>query len=157
MAAQPQIGTTKIGFAPPKIGFAPIINPIFSTTIGFAPPRKLSATHPQPKSTFVHCRWRETGEGKPETFNFLGFTHMCGQTRSTGRFTVRRKTIGKRVRAKLQEIRQQMRQRMRCGSGDGEVAAVGRARLLQLSRGSRPRETASGVPRCSHPGPGGRR
>jgi RNA-directed DNA polymerase len=55
---------------------------------------------------------KRRGEGKPETFDFLGFTHMCGQTRSTGRFTVRRKTIGKRMRAKLQEIRQQLRQRM---------------------------------------------
>src|ERR1035438_1968003 len=39
----------------------------------------------------------------------------------------------------------------RCGSGDGEVAAVGRAGLLQLSGGSRQRETASSVPRCGYP------
>ena len=37
---------------------------------------------------------------------------MCGRTRTTGRFTVKRKTIGKRMRAKLQEIRQKLRQRM---------------------------------------------
>ena len=55
---------------------------------------------------------RRRGEGKPETFDFLGFTHMCGKTRTAGRFTVRRKTIGKRMRAKLQEIRQKLRQRM---------------------------------------------
>src|ERR1039458_7107305 len=39
----------------------------------------------------------------------------------------------------------------RCGSGDGEVAAVGRAGLLQLSRASRQRETVSSVPRCGYP------
>jgi len=55
---------------------------------------------------------KHRGEGKPETFNFLGFTHMCGKTRTAGRFTVRRKTIGKRMRAKLQEIRQKLRLRM---------------------------------------------
>jgi RNA-directed DNA polymerase len=51
------------------------------------------------------------GEGKPETFDFLGFTHICGKTRN-GAFTVRRQTIGKRMRAKLQEIKQQLRRRM---------------------------------------------
>lgn len=44
------------------------------------------------------------GAGKPETFDFLGFTHICGK-RSDGRFTVRRKTIAKRLRAKLKEVR----------------------------------------------------
>lgn len=51
------------------------------------------------------------GEGKPATFDFLGFTHISGKDRK-GNFTVRRKTIGKRMRAKLQEIKQQLRQRM---------------------------------------------
>ena len=37
------------------------------------------------------------GEGKPETFNFLGFTHICGKKRSNGRFTVLRQTIRKRA------------------------------------------------------------
>ena len=41
------------------------------------------------------------GEGKPETFNFLGFTHCCGKTRK-GAFTIKRKSIAKRIRAKLQ-------------------------------------------------------
>ena len=36
-------------------------------------------------------QWR--GEGKPETFNFLGFTHICAKKRSNGRFTVLRQTI----------------------------------------------------------------
>jgi len=55
---------------------------------------------------------KQRGEGKPETFNFLGFTHICGRTRKTGRFTVARKTVGKKMRAKLQEIKQQLRKRM---------------------------------------------
>ncbi len=45
------------------------------------------------------------GECKPETFDFLGFTHICGQKCRTGGFIVRRKTITKRMRAKLKEIR----------------------------------------------------
>jgi RNA-directed DNA polymerase len=52
------------------------------------------------------------GEGSPETFDFLGFTHLCGRTRSKGYFTVKRKTVGKKLRAKLQEIKQQLRKRM---------------------------------------------
>lgn len=55
---------------------------------------------------------KRRGEGKPETFDFLGFTHMCGRTRTAGYFAIKRKTIGKRMRAKLQEIRQKLRQRM---------------------------------------------
>jgi RNA-directed DNA polymerase len=50
-------------------------------------------------------------EGKPETFDFLGFTHICGKTRKGNWFTVRRQTIKKRLRGKLQEIRQELRQR----------------------------------------------
>src|SRR6202521_4070794 len=44
---------------------------------------------------------QKRGEGKPETFNFLGFTHICGKKRSNGRFTVLRQTIRKRQQAKL--------------------------------------------------------
>ena len=51
------------------------------------------------------------GEGKPETFNFLGFTHICGKTRK-GRFTVLRQTIRKRMQAKLLAIKIELRKRM---------------------------------------------
>jgi RNA-directed DNA polymerase len=51
------------------------------------------------------------GEGKPETFNFLGFTHMCGTTRKTGRFIVKRKTIRARLSAKLRDIKESLRRR----------------------------------------------
>jgi len=49
--------------------------------------------------------------GKPETFNFLGFTHICGKTLKNGRFTVTRKTIRKRLTAKLRELKEELRRR----------------------------------------------
>ena len=52
------------------------------------------------------------GDGKPETFNFLGFTHICGKKRSNGRFTVRRQTIRKRLQAKLNAVKTELRRRM---------------------------------------------
>ncbi len=51
------------------------------------------------------------GESKPEVFNFLGFTHMCGKTRKTGRFIVKRKTIRKRLSGKLGELKEELRRR----------------------------------------------
>jgi RNA-directed DNA polymerase len=57
-------------------------------------------------------RRKKQGEGKPETFNFLGFTHICGTNHTTGKFTVDRKTIGKRMAARLKELRAKMRRRM---------------------------------------------
>jgi len=51
------------------------------------------------------------GEGKPETFNFLGFTHVCSQTRK-GTFIVRRLPMKTRMRAKLLEIKEVLRQRL---------------------------------------------
>ena len=52
------------------------------------------------------------GEGKPETFDFLGFTHMCAKKRNNGRFTVLRQTIRKRLQAKLSEVKTELRRRM---------------------------------------------
>ena len=46
------------------------------------------------------------GVGKPETFDFLGFTHICGKTK-TGHFWLTRQTISKRMRAKLAEVKDQ--------------------------------------------------
>jgi RNA-directed DNA polymerase len=51
------------------------------------------------------------GLGKPETFDFLGFTHICGKTRA-GRFALKRKTIAKRMRAKLREVKAELERRM---------------------------------------------
>jgi RNA-directed DNA polymerase len=52
------------------------------------------------------------GERKPETFDFLGFTHICGKNGKTGCFVVNRKTVKKRMRAKLQALKEELRQRM---------------------------------------------
>ena len=60
---------------------------------------------------FAEQNRKRRGEGKPETFDFLGLTHISGKN-SLGRFMVRRKTIRKRMRAKLREIKQQLRKRM---------------------------------------------
>ncbi len=54
---------------------------------------------------------RRAGQGKPETFNFLGFTHICGKKRN-GRFTVVRQTIRKRLQAKLSQVKAELRRRM---------------------------------------------
>lgn len=51
------------------------------------------------------------GEGKPETFNFLGFTHICGKKRK-GQFCVLRQTMKKRMRAKLKALNIEMKRRM---------------------------------------------
>ena len=50
------------------------------------------------------------GDGKPETFDFLGFTHICGKSKN-GRFWLKRKTISKRMRAKLAEVNDQLKRR----------------------------------------------
>jgi len=60
---------------------------------------------------FAAQRRQQRGEGKPETFNFLGFTHICGKTRK-GAFAVLRQTIRKRMRAKLKVIQRELRRRM---------------------------------------------
>ncbi len=54
----------------------------------------------------------QRGEGKPETFDFLGFTHICAKTRKNSKFTILRKTIVKRLRAKLKEVRLELMRRM---------------------------------------------
>ena len=54
---------------------------------------------------------KQRGEGKPETFDFLGFTHICGTTRKTGRFIVKRQTIRKRLSAKLHALKAELRRR----------------------------------------------
>jgi RNA-directed DNA polymerase len=55
---------------------------------------------------------KKRGEGKPETFHYLGFTHICGKKRSKGRFTVMRQTIRKRLQAKLSEVKAELKRRM---------------------------------------------
>jgi hypothetical protein len=55
---------------------------------------------------------KQRGEGKPETFNFLGFTHICGQSWKNGKCFVLRKTIRKRLLAKLKQVKIALWKRM---------------------------------------------
>lgn len=55
---------------------------------------------------------RRKGQGKPQTFQFLGFTHICGRKRSNGYFTVYRQSMRKRLQAKLAEVKAELRRRM---------------------------------------------
>jgi len=60
---------------------------------------------------FAAANREKRGQGKPETFDFLGFTFICGKTRA-GRFTVLRKSRADRLRAKLRDIKETLRRRM---------------------------------------------
>ena len=72
--------------------------------------------HPE-KTRLLECgpyaaqRRQRAGQGKPETFAFLGFTHICGKKRN-GRFTVVRQTIRQRLQAKLSEVKAELRRRL---------------------------------------------
>ena len=57
------------------------------------------------------ARRARSGFGRPETFTFLGFTYICGRSRR-GHFQLQRKTRRDRQRAKLQEIKEELRRRM---------------------------------------------
>jgi group II intron reverse transcriptase/maturase len=63
-------------------------------------------------------RRRQRGEGRPETFDFLGFTHKCAKTRSKGWFTIHRHSMTKRIRATLQAIKLKLRKRMHAPLGE---------------------------------------
>ena len=60
---------------------------------------------------FAATNREKRGEGKPATFNFLGFTHICGKTRK-GHFTVKRQTMRKRLRAKVKAIKLELKRRL---------------------------------------------
>ena len=60
---------------------------------------------------FAARRRQRRGEGEPETFTFLGFTHYCS-VNSADRFVVGRRTAAKRMKAKLQGIQQELRRKM---------------------------------------------
>jgi group II intron reverse transcriptase/maturase len=60
---------------------------------------------------FAAVNRAQRGLGKPKTFDFLGFTHVCVKTRSGG-FRVQRQTMRKRLRAKLSEVKAELRRRM---------------------------------------------
>lgn len=60
---------------------------------------------------FAACNRAQRGDGKPSTFDFLGFTHACGRTRA-GWFKVLRQTIRKRLQAKLKAVKEALRDRL---------------------------------------------
>ena len=60
---------------------------------------------------FAEKNRSDRGDGKPPTFNFLGFTHICGKTRKR-KFAVLRQTMRKRWQAKLKEIGAELRRRL---------------------------------------------
>jgi len=72
--------------------------------------------HPE-KTRLIECgrfaveRRKRRAQGTPETFDFLGLTHIRSKTRN-GKFTVRRKTIAQRRRKKLQAVNDTLRRRM---------------------------------------------
>jgi hypothetical protein len=60
---------------------------------------------------FARANRKARGEGEPDSFTFLGFTHECGNN-SRGNFVIWRRTVRKRLEAKLQQVKQTLRQRM---------------------------------------------
>lgn len=59
---------------------------------------------------YAEERRRERGQGKPEVFDFLGFTHICGKTKS-GQFLLHRRTSKHRMRMKLKSTREELMRR----------------------------------------------
>ena len=60
---------------------------------------------------FARRQCKKHGEGKPQVFEFLGFTHSCSVTRTRRRFIVRRTTSKKRMRKTLQAIKEELKKR----------------------------------------------
>jgi RNA-directed DNA polymerase len=78
--------------------------------------------HPEKTRLIEFGRYAESsrkdrGEGPPETFDFLGLTHICGRTQK-GKFQVKRRTVAKRMRARLAAIKLELRRRMHCPVGE---------------------------------------
>jgi len=61
---------------------------------------------------FAAERRARRGEGKPETFDFLGFTHICGTKVNGQGFQLRRETRRKRMKAKIREVKDELRRHM---------------------------------------------
>ncbi len=61
---------------------------------------------------FAEANRSNRGEGKPESFTFLGFTHFCGKRKKTGTFTVIRRTAKKRMRQTLARLKKDLQARM---------------------------------------------
>jgi group II intron reverse transcriptase/maturase len=96
---------------------------------------------------FAADRRKRRGLGKPETFNFLGFTFICEKSRD-GKFLVKRKSRRDRMRAKLQEIKKELRRCMHAGIADHGrwLRQVGKAARTVLCGG----RVAMRVPTAIH-------
>ncbi len=86
---------------------------------------------------FAASNREKRGEGKPETFTFLGFTHHCGKRRSNGSFIVWRKTAKKRMVAKLHALKAELRRRITNRLPTSVLGYKGCERLLPLPCGPR--------------------
>jgi RNA-directed DNA polymerase len=92
---------------------------------------------------FAHEDRRARGQGKPETFAFMGFTHIFGRTRE-GRRLIRRHTVRERLNAKLRQVKATLRGMMHMPIPEqGALSAAGAERLLQLLRRSAPTSAPS--------------
>jgi hypothetical protein len=90
------------------------------------------------------------GLRKPETFDFLGFTHICAKDRG-GRFKLKRVTSKTRMRTKLSAVKAELRQRMhRPVPEQGRMARPGRARTPRLLRRARQQPSAPRLPKRGH-------
>ena len=78
---------------------------------------------------FAAERRTARGEGRPETFDFLGFTHVCSKTRTHGWFTIGRISIAKRMRATLTAIKQKLRTHASSLGRGGTLVGIGRTRM----------------------------
>ena len=67
---------------------------------------------------FAARQCRQRGEGKPETFDFLGFTHFCTRSRNGAKFVLGRRTIKKRMREQLKVIKTELRRRLHGSIGE---------------------------------------
>ena len=97
------------------------------------------------------------GLGKPETFDFLGFTHICGKSRK-GASRFKRKTRADRMRAKLKAVKEGLRRRMhRAIAEQGRWLGRGHRGVLQLLRRADQRPRARRLPTAGSSTSGGAR
>ena len=91
------------------------------------------------------------GDRKPETFEYLGFTHMCAKTRN-GRFKLKRVTSKKKMRAKLTSVKDRDQATLASLDPRTRTLACQRpGRPLSLLRRARQHPSVASVPRSGHP------
>ena len=88
------------------------------------------------------------GFGKPETFDFLGFTHICDKSRN-GKFIVGRQTKRKSMQAKLKALKIELRRRLHAPVNEYVSLAVFRTQVIRLWKRSLRRRSQTG--RCTWP------